>query len=203
MKIYTLSGLDGSGKSTQINKLKEYLEIQNQKVFEFHIIAFSFSQLIHKLYKKITRLPEKTPAEQKSVIHSGHLGLILRKIFFIVDVWRWKRLRKKLEKNGYDAVLSDRFFYDTLINIFYLQKTTNAQSFLEIFLPRDIRAIYLSAEPDDIMSHDRIPDQGRDYLIAKKELYDKKFSEWGLKKIMVTPSKDETFSLLKKDWEII
>ncbi|HLN19060.1 MAG TPA: hypothetical protein VK255_02730, partial [Patescibacteria group bacterium] len=36
MNIITISGLDGSGKSTQIDMLKSFLESQGKKVFYFH-----------------------------------------------------------------------------------------------------------------------------------------------------------------------
>lgn len=209
MKVYTLSGLDGSGKSTHAKKIAEHLRNQGKKVFEFHIITFAFSQVLSRFYKKIFSSPKKnleTDTQnkgQKSVIRSSRLGLCLRKIFLLIDMLRWQYLKKKLAREGYDAIVSDRFFYDTLINIFYLEKSLSAQSILEVFAPQADQAVYLCAEVEDIMQHDRVPDQGEAYLISKKDLYDRKYSEWNLKRVAVAQSKDETFEALKKSLEII
>ena len=44
MKIISISGLDGSGKSTQIEKLKKHFLRKNQKVFYLHAIEFSLAR---------------------------------------------------------------------------------------------------------------------------------------------------------------
>jgi thymidylate kinase len=43
--LITLSGLDGSGKSTQIEFLKNYLKSQDKTFFYFHGAGFSVSSL--------------------------------------------------------------------------------------------------------------------------------------------------------------
>jgi len=49
MEIITISGLDGSGKSTQNNLLKNYLESQNKRVFYFHAIQYGLARKIKNL----------------------------------------------------------------------------------------------------------------------------------------------------------
>ena len=46
LKLITISGLDGSGKSTQIEFLKDYLKSQDKTFFYFHAVDFSIGNKI-------------------------------------------------------------------------------------------------------------------------------------------------------------
>jgi len=220
MKIVSLSGLDGSGKSTQIELLKSYLQNQGRKVFYFHAIEFGLANkisaffrehcLICKLFKKCSM-----PKKEKSMTKAGKIGIILRKIFLGIDLRRFKKLYKKLEKEGFDYIISDRYFYDSVINIEYLNN---------IFLPlekgeleRDFKdykspptpllqrgiltpdiAIHLETSPENIMRREQKPDQGLEYLQAKKILYDAMTPLWNLRAIDGNRNKEEIFEEIRK-----
>jgi len=86
MKIITISGLDGSGKSTQIELLKNYLETNGKKVFYFHAVQFSIGQLGKGTV---------STASNKSVEKANWLQIQLRKLALIIDLWRFGKLIKK------------------------------------------------------------------------------------------------------------
>lgn len=185
IQILTVSGLDGSGKSTQIELLKKSLESQGKKVFYFHAIEFSLANKITDFKRKyclICKLTGKckipSNKETLSVTKANALQIELRKLFLKIDLFRFKKLLTKLASENFDYVLSDRYFYDSLINIEYLAKKEIDYSY-PIVKP-DV-SIYLQADPELIMSRDRVPDQGLQYLIDKKNIYDKYASIFEMK----------------------
>lgn len=167
MKIVTISGLDGSGKSTQIQLLKAYLENQNKKVFYFHAVQQGMAAKLSRLFRGAPK--NSNGNSSKSVTEANWPQIQLRKIFLLADILLFKRLIKKLSRAGYDYILSDRYFYDNIINIAYLSRRNH---FLKVNIPRPARAFYLNADPEAIMRRERVPDQGLEYLAAKNKLLD-------------------------------
>lgn len=220
MKLITISGLDGSGKSTQINLLKEYFESQGQRVFYFHAGDFSIAN-------KILGTKKDSSGKEVSVSQAGWLGIFLRKVALCIDLLRFKLLRNKLRNHGYDYILSDRYFYDTVVNIDYLKnkkchpklasESNSLDSgslasfstyrsgeagmtlgyFVSKWLIKPSIAIYLQVDPEKIMRRERIPDQGIEYLHKKKEFYDQHAEVFEMKIIDSNRSKEEIFTEIK------
>ena len=120
--------------------------------------------------------------------------IFLRKIFLKIDLLRFKNLCRNLEQNQFDYIVSDRYFYDNLVNIAYLSKT-------KFFLKEKIKtpdfSFYLEILPENIMQRDRIPEQGIKYLENKKALYDLLSKEFSLIKLNGEKNKEDIFNEIK------
>lgn len=170
MKIISISGLDGSGKSTQLELLRKQFESHGKKVFYFHAIHFSIANIFNK---------NKEVGSSKGVTEAGWLKIILRILAMRIDIWRFAKLKHSLTTEGYDFILSDRFFYDSAINLaFLMHKKT--PSGIEKKMPRSDIAFYLKTDPEAIMKRKRAPEQGFAYLEAKKLLYDMYAPLWNM-----------------------
>ncbi len=202
MKLITISGLDGSGKSTQIAMLRQELERNGSKVFYFHAIEFSLANRIIEFRNKyclICKIIGKCKVrKEKSVTEATGLQIFLRKIFLRIDLWRFDLLRNKLRNKNYDYILSDRYFYDSVVNIEYLESHRGLinQTSMKTILAPDL-AIYLQTAPEKIMSHERVPDQDMSYLEKKKALYDTHATEWNMKIIAGDREKNIIFEEIK------
>ena len=207
MKIITISGIDGSGKSTQLKMLKQYLEKREEKVASFHAISFS---LINSILKKKKEKKQNEIKEQqnekpeqssifeqpdKAVTSGNFLTILARKIILLIDILRFKIYQRKLISQKINYILADRYFYDQIINIFYLSyhkkilriaKGSNKKKIaiklsflLKLALkltPRPKSSFFVDVSPKIAMNRDRDIEQGQEYLIIKRSLY-KKFAE--------------------------
>jgi len=182
MKLITISGLDGSGKTTQLDLLEKNLK-KNFRVKRFHMVEFSIAN-------KILKRKRKALGKAKAKTKTGIWGVYLRKIAIIIDALRFRIYYQiKTFENKIDYLLVDRYFYDQVANIKYLdnekkiKKQSSWQTIAENYIINPDLKIYLKIKPQDIMKRDSQIEQGCDYLDKKYKLYENFYKKWKLTRI--------------------
>lgn len=203
MRFITFSGVDGSGKSTQLDLLRTKLEGEGKKVAYFHAVEFSLANRMARSFKKDTRF---TPGQEKAVTKASWCSIVLREKFLLIDMIRFTFLCRSLEREGYDYLLSDRSFFDSIVNLEYLAKHVRFFSWpinwwidwLARYTPKGDTCFYFDLAPETIMSRERAPEQGIDYLRDKMALFQKRIASWNLIRIDGSQSKEEIFQIIVK-----
>ena len=198
MRFITLSGVDGSGKSTQLELLRTKLVADGKKVAYFHAVEFS---LANKISRCLHGKKQFEPGQEKAVTEASWLSLVLREKFLLIDMIRFTFLRRSLEGQGYDYLLSDRSFYDSVVNLEYLARDIRFCSWsihwginwLARYTPKADVCFYFDLTPEAIMTRERAPEQGIDYLRTKMELFKNRTSDWDLIVIDAHQSKESIF----------
>ena len=201
MKFITLSGVDGSGKSTQLELLRNHLVSQGKKVAYFHAVEFSLANKIVRCFKG-----EKTfqPGKEKAITQSSWFSLVIKQKFLFIDLLRFRHFISCLKYQKYDYLISDRSFYDSLINLEYLASHHKPNAFsaflwkfgmriLEKVLIHSDKAFYFDLTPETIMSRERVPEQGAEYLREKISLFKEKKTLWNFIVINAEQTKEAIF----------
>jgi thymidylate kinase len=191
MEIIAISGLDGSGKSTQAQNLKQYLEHNGHTVFSFHAVTFSVANILNT--GKGRSKDGKTP----DVATASWISIQLRKVALCIDMLRFRLLVMQCKKKGFDYLLTDRYFTDMIINIAYLSHK-NYMPFFRSFMIMPDHALFLRVTPEQIMHRTSTPAQGIDYLIAKDALYNTYAQKFDMTVIDGAQSSEEVFAAIKK-----
>lgn len=154
--LISFSGLDGSGKSTQIENLIAFAHERGlatkQLAFWDDIVVLSRYRegFVHKVYgsERGIGAPDKPVNRRDKNVRRWYLSLV-RHGLYLLDALHLVRVVAKARRSGADVVIVDRYIYDELANLPLGNRLT--RFFIRVlasFVPRPDIAYLLDGDPE-------------------------------------------------------
>ena len=175
--LVSFSGLDGSGKSTQIDNLKRVIDSLG---LSHHSLAFWDNVVVgtryregfvHKVYgsEKGIGAPDKPVARRDKNVRKWYLS-IARHALYMLDAMHLTWVVAKARRSGADVIIMDRYIYDELANLPLDNTITRAfVRFVHAFAPRPDVAYLLDADP--IAARARKPEYPVEFMHICRRAY--------------------------------
>ena len=175
--LISFSGVDGSGKSTQIENLRSALHAAGLKTslltfWENVVVAVKYREgFVHKVYKSERGIgaPGKPVNRRDKNVRGWHLT-IARHFLYVLDAINLCRAVGRARKRGDDVIVLDRYIYDELANLNLSNPLSHAfVKMVHSFVPRPEIAYLLDADPD--AAYARKPEYPVDFMKKCRRAY--------------------------------
>ena len=162
--LISFSGVDGSGKSTQIENLRATIEASglSSRLLAFWdnvVVGVKYREgFVHKVYKSERGIgaPGK-PVDRRDKNMRGWYLTLARHLLYLLDAINLCRVVAREKKTGADVVILDRYIYDELSNLNLRNPLSRTfVRFVHAFVPKPNIAYLLDADPGT--AHERKPE---------------------------------------------
>ena len=177
MRSVSFSGMDGAGKSTQIERLCHYLEKRGVRVriLRFWDDVAALTRLReetgHKVFKgeKGIGTPD-APVNRRDKNVRGWPMTCLRLVLYLLDALSLRRVFQSASRSGAGFVIFDRYIYDELANLNLNSGVMRAYArFITRLVPKPDVSFVLDADPEAARA--RKPEYPIDFLRFNREAY--------------------------------
>jgi len=122
--VISFSGLDGAGKTTQIENLRALMHSlglsETMLTFWDNIVVLSRYRegFVHKVYgsERGIGAPDKPVERRDKNVRAWYLSLI-RHGLYLLDALHLSWMLAKARRSDYDVIIVDRYIYDELANL--------------------------------------------------------------------------------------
>ncbi len=176
--LISFSGLDGSGKSTQIENLRMALNSAglNTRLLAFWdnvVVGVKYrEEFVHKVYKSERGIgaPGKPVNRRDKNMRGQHLTLA-RHFLYLMDALNLRRVvARERRKAGVDVVILDRYIYDELSNLnFDNGLSRRFIRLVQAIVPQPDLAFLLDADP--AAAYARKPEYPLDFMKKCRRAY--------------------------------
>jgi thymidylate kinase len=176
-RFVSFSGIDGAGKSTQIDALRARLQEAGLgvRVITFWDDVACFTGMRetagHKLFKgdKGVGSPEN-PINRRDKNVRSRLMTLVRLCLYLADAISLRFTVRRALASGSDFVICDRYAYDELVNLTLQRPLARIYARLIMrIVPRPDVSYFLDADP--IQARARKPEYPLDFLYSCREAY--------------------------------
>lgn len=177
VRLVSFSGMDGAGKSTQIQALRSRLEAAglDVRIITFWDDVATLTQLRevsgHKLFKgdKGIGSPEAPINRRDKNVRSAPMTLV-RFFLYTLDALSLRRVVKRALRSDADFIICDRYAWDELANLTLSNRFVRAYvRLIASAVPRPDVSYVLDADP--VLARARKPEYPLEFLYTCRESY--------------------------------
>jgi thymidylate kinase len=175
--LVSFSGLDGSGKTTQIAALREsiaHLGLRSDLItfWDDVVVGTRYREgFVHKVYgsEKGIGAPGRPVERRDKNVRAGYLT-VMRHLLYLADALHLRMVLHRASRSGAKVIIMDRYIYDELSNLPLRNRFSRAYArLLAKIAPRPHLALLLDTDP--VLARARKPEYSLDFMHHSRRSY--------------------------------